>query len=133
MRNAIIALLHLVLAATPAAAQQAVYTNVVDGQRVGRIVKVQRETQRAAPVPPSITTTEVLPRNYKGPLGPTAYVPPVRSNWGRTRVERPEVPPQPSFVNGIYAGPSPSGNWMSTSIGRPVVDVNIISRPPRKR
>lgn len=131
MRVTIIALLHLVLAAAPAVAQQAVYTNVVDGQRAGRIVKVQRETQPAAPVPPSITTTEVLPRNYKRPLGPTSYVPPVRSNWGETRVERPVVQPQPWFVNGIYAGPSPSGNWMSTSIGRPVVDVNIVGTPRR--
>jgi hypothetical protein len=129
MRIRIFALLHLVLAAAPAVAQQAVYTNIIDGQRTGTIVKVVRETKPAAPVPPSIVTTEVLPRNYKRPLGPTSYVPPVRSNWGETRVERPVVRPQPWFVNGVYLRPSPNGNWMSTSTGRPVVDVHIVSTP----
>lgn len=127
--NRIAIALALVATASAAAAQgpSVVYTNVVGGQRVDRIVRAERAHQPAAPVPPSITDTPVLPRNYKAPLGPTGYVPPVRAAAAPPRVRERRQPPAPWYVNGIYAGPSPSGNWMSTSIGRPIIDVRIIS------
>jgi hypothetical protein len=135
MRPAAIALAALVATASSTAAQQVVYTNVVDGQRVNRIVRAERTHQPAAPIPPSITTTEVLPSGYRRPLGPSGYVPPASASlprWGETRVSRPTPVVQPRFINGIYAGPSPSGHWTSTSIGRPI-DVNVIGTPRRPR
>jgi hypothetical protein len=110
------------------------YTNVIDGKPYRQsIMRVERPAQPAAPVPPSIVTTEVLARNYRAPLGASSYVPPTRSQWGETRVSRPSPSPQPLFVNGIYAGPSPSGNWTSTSIGRQIIDVNVISTKGRRQ
>ena len=130
MNRIAIALATLVATASAAAAQGAsvVYTNVVDGQRVDHIVRAERAPQPAAPIPLSITTTPVLPRNYKRPLGPSGYVPPPMPQ--NTAFDmRPVKQPQPMFVNGVYLGPSPTGNWMSTTIGRPVVDVRIINDP----
>lgn len=124
-------LASLLLLAAPAGAQAVVYTNVVNGRPQAEIVRETRPHAPAAPVPASIVDTPVLPRNYKRPLGPSSYVPPVRA------VAAPAIParqPQPWFVNGIYVGNAPSGNWTSTVIGRPVVDVNIIGTPrPRPR
>lgn len=122
-----------------AAAEQAppqrltvVYTNVVDGRPVrDTIVAVVRPAQPAAPVPPSITTTPVLPRNWRPPAGPTSYVPP-KPVAATTTARRYRPAPAPWFINGIYAGPSPSGTWMSTAVGRPIVDVRIIDTPPRR-
>jgi len=123
----------LLALATAAEAQTSiVYTNVVDGRAYRQsIVRVERPAQLAAPVPASIVTTEVPPRNYKTPIGAASYVPPTRSPWGETRAARPTPVEQPWFINGIYAGPSPSGNWMSTAVGRPIVDVNVIGIPRR--
>lgn len=123
----------ILLLALPAVAgaQAVVYTNVVNGRPQAEIVRETRPLQPAAPVPASIVDTPVLPRNYKRPLGPTYYLPPVR-----TAAPAPAVPvkqPQPWFVNGIYVGNAPSGNWTSTVIGRPIVDVNIVSTPRRPR
>lgn len=125
-----IALAALLASASTAAAQRAtvVHTNVVDGQRIDEIVRVVRESRPAAPVPPSIVTTDVLPRNYKRPLGASSYVPPAPTSRAAT-LPRPSKPVQPWFVNGVYLGPSPSGLWTSTTIGRPVVDVRIINDP----
>ena len=122
--------------ASPAAAQQPqrVFTNIVDGRPQREIVSVLRVVQPAARVPDSIATTPVLERNYKRPLGPSAYVPPASASlprWGETRVSRPTPTPAPWFINGIYMGPSPSGHWTSTSIGRPIIDVNIVGRAGR--
>ena len=125
-----VALLLFALTA-PAAAQSVVYTNVVNGERIGAIVKVVRVVTPAAPVPSSIVTTEVLPKNWFPPLPPRSYTPPPASAAATTA--RPTPPPQPWFINGIYAGPSPNGNWMSTSIGRPIVDVRIVSTPRTTR
>lgn len=124
------------LVSTAASAQTTtVYTNVVDGRAYREtIVRVERAAQPAAPVPDSIRTTVVLPRNYRAPVGAGSYVPPrSASPWGETRVSRPTPVEQPWYVNGFYVGPSPTGNWMSTSIGRPIVDVNIVGRPPAPR
>ena len=116
--------------ASPAAAQQPqrVFTNVVNSRPQREIVSVWREVQRALPVPDSIVTTQT-PLKWRPEIVGIGYVPPVRSNWGETRVSRPTPVVQPMFINGIFAGPSPSGNWMSTSIGRPIVDVRIINDP----
>jgi hypothetical protein len=116
----------LLVVAAPAAAQSVVYTNIVDGRAQHEIVRVVRVVTPAAAIPPSIETTLVLPRNYKPPLGARSYVPPSRVAAASSI---PAPKPQPWFINGVYAGPSPSGNWMSTSIGRPIVDVRIISTP----
>jgi hypothetical protein len=56
-----------------------VFTNIVDGQRIDAIVKVVRVVTPAAPVPSSIATTEVLPRNYRPPLGARSYTHRVRA------------------------------------------------------
>lgn len=120
----------LLAVAAPAAAQSVVYTNVVNGRAQHEIVRVVRVVTPAAAVPPSIETTLVLPRNYKPPLGARSYVPPARVAAASSI---PAPKPQPWFINGVYAGPSPSGNWMSTSIGRPIVDVRIIDTPRRPR
>lgn len=120
----------LLAVASSASAQSIVYTNIVNGQRVSAIVKVVRVVTPAAPVPPSIVTTDVLPRNYKTPLGARSYTPPIAAPVSSSR---PVKAPQPWFINGIYAGPSPTGNWMATSIGRPIVDVRIIDTPLRPR
>lgn len=119
----------LLLAAPLAAEQQGVvYTNVVDGKRVDGIVQVVRNIRPAVPVPASIVSTPVLPRNYYPPTGPTSYVPPPRVAHSAP----PPTPPSPPwYVNGIYMGPSPNGHWMSTTVGRPIVDVNIIGVPTR--
>lgn len=117
----------LLAVALPASAQSVVYTNLVDGQRTDAIVRVVRVLPPAAPLPSSIVTTEVLPRNYRPPLGASSYVPPPAAPASSSR---PVKPAQPWFINGIYAGPSPTGNWMSTSIGRPIIDVRIVSTPP---
>jgi hypothetical protein len=119
----------LLAVAVPASAQQAVWTNVVNGRRQAEIVRETRPYAPAAPVPASIVDTPVLPRNWRPPLGPGSYVPPPRA----VASQAPSRPPQPWFINGIYVGPSPSGNWMSTSIGRPIVDVHIVSTPRRPR
>ena len=105
-----------------------VYTNVIDGRAYRQsIVRVERPAQPAAPVADSIQTTVVLPRNYRTPIGVGSYAPPrSASPWGETRVSRPSPVQQPMFVNGLYVGPSPSGNWTSVSIGRPIVDVRIV-------
>jgi hypothetical protein len=126
--------LMLALAASAEAQTSIVYTNIIDGKAYrDSIVRVERPAQPAIPVPSSIVTTEVLPRNYHAPLGATSYIPPSSTNfgWGETRVSRPEPTPQPWFVNGINLGPSPSGSWTSTVIGRPIVDVNVIGTPRR--
>jgi hypothetical protein len=125
MRAAAVAMALAATASSAAAQSVAVFTNVVDGQRVDRIVRAERAHQPAAPIPLSITTTEVLPRNYKRPLGPTSYTPP--ASVVHSHIPPPK--PQPSFINGIYAGPSLSGNWTAISIGRPIIDVNIVGRP----
>jgi len=123
----------VLMLAAPAAAQSVVYTNVVNGRPQAEIVRETRWVQPATPVPPSLRdhVPVVLPRNYKRPLGPTYYLPPVRA------AAAPALPPvrqpQPWFINGIYVGDSPSGNWTSTVIGRPIVDVNIVSTPRRPR
>jgi hypothetical protein len=121
------ALLLAAMAATASAQarQTVVYTNVVGGRPVPEIVAVVRVATPAAPVPPSITTTPVLPRNWRPPLGPTSYVPPPRA----AAAPLPAPAPQPWFVNGVHVGPSPSGLWTSTVVGRPVVDVNIVGTP----
>lgn len=126
----------LVLAFVSSASAQTstVYTNIIDGKAYrDSIVRVERPAHPAIPVPSSIVTTEVLPRNYHPPLGASSYIPPSSTNfgWGDTRVSRPEPTPQPWFVNGINLGPSPSGSWTSTVIGRPIVDVNVIGTPRR--
>jgi hypothetical protein len=124
---AAVVLVALLASASWASAQSVVYTNIIDGKPYRQtIVRVERPAQPAVPVPPSIATTPVLPSNYRVPLGAGSYVPRTRSPWGDTRVSRAVKPEQPMFVNGIYVGPSPSGNWTSTSIGRPIVDVRII-------
>jgi hypothetical protein len=128
VRITVVALAALSFAGPVTGQTAAVYTNVIDGRAYRQsIVRVERPAQPAAPVPSSIQTTPVLPRNYRAPLGASSYVPPTRSNWGETRVSRPMKTEQPWFVNGFYVGPSPSGNWTSTSIGRPIIDVNIVS------
>lgn len=128
-------LLVLAFATSAAAQTSTVYTNVVDGKAYRQsIVRVERPARPAIEVPPSIVTTDVLPRNYRAPLGAGSYVPPPSASpWGETRVSRPAPTPQPWFINGVNVGPSPSGNWTSTVIGRPIVDVNIIGTPPRPR
>jgi hypothetical protein len=130
MSRIAIAFAALLATASIAAPQDAsvVYTNIVDGQRVDHIVRAERARQLAAPIPPSIVTTPVLPRNYKTPLGARSYVPPVPSSMAAA-LPRPSKPVQPWFVNGVYLGPSPNGLWTSTSIGRPIVDVRIINDP----
>jgi hypothetical protein len=124
----------LASASTVAAQTSTVFTNIVDGRAYRQsIVRVERPAQPAAPVPPSITTTPVLPKNYQPPLSASSYVPPTRSNWGETRVSRPVKTEQPMFINGYYVGAAPSGNWTSTVVGRPIVDVNVIGTPRRSR
>lgn len=124
----------LAVAAIPAAAQEprlaVVYTNVVNGKAQREIVAVVRPVQPALPVPASLPGTPVPPGKWRPEIGGTSYVPPAR------QAAAPAIParqPQPWFVNGVYVGPSPSGNWTSTVVGRPVVDVNIVGTPRRPR
>lgn len=131
MRTLGIKVALLLSVAASASAQGVVYTNVVNGQRIDEIVKVVRATTVAAPVPSSIVTTEVLPRNYHPPLGARSYAPPPVA--ASTSSARPAPPVQPWFVNGLYVGPSPSGNWTSTVVGRPIIDVHVVSTPQRPR
>jgi len=124
----------LVLLALPAVAgaQAVVYTNVVNGRPQAEIVQETRPYRPAAAIPPSMQVgTQVLPRNYRPPLGPTYDLPPVQAAAAPAMRERRHQPPasSPWFVNGLYAGPSPNGLWTITTIGRPIVDVNIVSTP----
>jgi hypothetical protein len=121
-----IALAALVATASPAPAQQRVYTNVVDGRPQREIVTVLREVRPAAPVPPSITTTPT-PVGWTPERGGSSYVPPARAPVAPARPA-----PAPWFINGIYAGPSPNGRWLATSIGRQTIDVNIVGRSGRR-
>lgn len=125
-REALAALLLLAVA-PQVDAQSVVYTNVVNGRPQAEIVRVVRVVQPAAVIPSSIRTTEVLPRNYRPPIGPRSYEPPAVAAATTTRSQRQQRVTQPWFINGIYAGPSPNGLWTSTSIGRPIVDVHIVS------
>jgi hypothetical protein len=123
-----IALAALLAMASTAAAQRptVVYTNVTDdGRRINRIVKVVRVTMPAAPVPTSIVTTPT-PVGWTPEIGGSSYAPPRPTATVHLRPRRPVR--QPLYVNGIYVGPSPNGLWTATSIGRPIVDVNIVSR-----
>src|SRR5688572_9007100 len=113
MNRTAIALAALLASPNIAAAQQATYTNIIDGQRTDNIVKVVRETGPAAPVPPSITTTEVLPRNWRPPLGPSFYVP---------------LPAPAATVSRSYRRPVRQRPWSVTAVGRPIIDVNIVGR-----
>jgi hypothetical protein len=129
MNRIAIALVALLVASTAAAQRPTVvYTNIENGERVDRIIKVVRETKPAIPVPASITTTPVLPRNWRPPLGPTSYVPPPADALATVRARRERPGRQPWYVNGLYAGPSPTGHWMVTTVGRPTVDVRIVGR-----
>lgn len=128
MRTLGIKVALLLAVAAPAAAQSVVYTNVVNGRPQAAIVRVVRAVTPAAAVPSSIETTPVLPTNYKTPLGARSYVPPAVP----APSARPAPVTQPWFINGIYVGPSPTGNWMSTSIGRPIIDVRIVDTPSRR-
>ena len=58
-RVAVTFIAALLASAHPAVAQRetVVYTNVVDGQRIGSVVRVMRVVTPAIPVPPSIVTT----------------------------------------------------------------------------
>ena len=121
----------LLAVATSAQAQERptkVWTNVVDGTAYRRtIVAVVRPERPAAPVPASLPGTPLPPPKWRPEIGGTSYVPPQRA-------AAPAIPakaPQPWYVNGIYVGHAPSGNWTSTVIGRPVVDVNIVGTPRR--
>jgi hypothetical protein len=130
MRKQVVVFVFALLASvTPTSAQQIVYTNVPDGERINAIVRVVRVTTTAAPVPASITTTQVVPANWRAPIGVSSSVPSAGSTWGQTQVSRPVKPIQPLYIDGSYAGPSPSGNWTSVTHGRPVIDVNIVSTP----
>ncbi len=93
MKRGIFAAIALLLPASAAAQPRlaTVYTNMVDGQRVDYITKVIRATRPAATVPPSITTTEVLPAGWRPPLGPTSY-----------------LPPAPRVSRGLWAGDDPA-------------------------
>lgn len=129
--KSVVALLALAATAEAQPRMAVVYTNAVDGQWVpGTIVQVQRPARPAVPVPPSIATTPVLPANWRPPLGPTAYVP------TQTAVEATAPPPrhvpQPWYVNGIPVWPSPTGSWMATAVGRPIIDVRIVETRPRR-
>ena len=132
MKRVVFAFSAMLASVTPTLAQQVVFTNVVNGQRTDAIVKVVRIVTPAAPVPSSIVTTEVLPRNYRPPIGARSYSPPIARAAAASSSSRPAPAAQPWFVNGVYVGSSPNGNWMSTSIGRPIVDVNVISTPAQR-
>lgn len=128
----------LLVLATAAQAQERptkVYTNVIDGRAYRQaIVAVVRLERPAAPVPASLPGTPLPPPKWRPEIGGTGYVPPPRPTAAST-ASRPAPAPQPWFVNGIYVGPSPNGNWMATSVGRPIVDVNIVGTPrqPERR
>lgn len=126
----------LLAVALPAMAQEArptkVYTNVIDGRAYRQtIVAVVRLERPAAPVPASLPGTPLPPPRWRPEIGGTGYVPPARP--AAAVATRTAPPPQPWYVNGVYVGPSPSGLWTATAIGRPVVDVNIVGTPARPK
>lgn len=122
-------LVAVLLVAGSAYAQQPqrVYTNVVDGRPQRTVIVMElRVVPPAAPVPASLPGTPLPPMKWRPEMGGTSYVPPPRA------AAAPAVParaPQPWFVNGVYVGNV--GNWTSTAIGRPIVDVNIVGTPRR--
>jgi hypothetical protein len=123
-------MLLLALASTASAQTTVVYTNIVDGQRIGSVVKVVRAHKPAIAVPSSIVTTPTFDRAQfiddllRRSTPPSVYIPtpPLVSE---RRVYIPRVP-QPFFYNGIYMGPSPSGQWTSVTQGTPRLDVHIV-------
>ena len=120
-----VALLLAVAGAAHAQERTVVYTNLLDGQRVNGVVKVLRVVRPAVPVPPSIVSTPVVTR---WPLPPRSYTaadappPPV------VAAAAPR-PPEPWYWNGIYMGPSPSGQWLSVVDKVPTLDIRVLPSP----
>ncbi|MDP3720025.1 MAG: hypothetical protein Q8T13_19865 [Acidobacteriota bacterium] len=116
-----------------------VYTNVIDGQR-GAIVKEVRDVEVRKPhipewmlVPVPVFTKAEMARLQ---MGPTSYVPrPPQQVQGlraeSVRPRRRQAEPMssaPLFIDGLYVGPSPSGQWTSITHTEPTVNVNILGR-----
>lgn len=133
----------LLVVATSAAAQSVVYTNVVDGQRVNRVVRVVRVVGPAAPVPPSIFTTPTFDRwqFIEDLLRRAPATPPAQPQAPLTVAQSAPRRVEPFYYNGVYMGPSPSGQWTSVVQGpielRLVGPVPVIrvqqTRPPAAR
>lgn len=127
-----VALLLAVAGSAAAQQPQRVYTNVVDGRPQRAVIVMEmRVVKPGLPVPASLPGTPLPPPRWRPETGGTSYVPPQRA----AAPSIPAAKPQPWYVNGIYMGPSPSGSWTSTVVGRPIVDVNVIGTPrqPERR
>jgi hypothetical protein len=91
-------------------------------------------TGAARPLDPDTAAAMVAPRQYvpvvrSYPLPPRSYVPPAAATRPVvTTVRPPAARSAPWFIDGIYVGESPSGQWTSTIHVAPTVNVRLL--PP---